>query len=183
MSTPQMAPSRPPSPEDFRKRFDTAVAGLAAAIARLDPGPAAQLRRGPLAETGAPAFWLLLSRFDLTALSRDLDGWAAMLQGMAILTPKGGERTKPSAHDPAMPAGCALAGAKFSELRLARLLSAPGATRRDLALRACRMLARESARIDWRQMARLILFGDQATLRRVAADYYATLDRAARDGE
>lgn len=183
MSTPQMAPSPPPSPDDFGARLNSAAAGIAGAIARLDPGPAAQLRRGPLAEVGAPAFWLLLSRFDLMTFARDLEGWAAVLQGMAILTSKGRDRGKPSAHDPAMPVGRALSEAGFSELRLLRLLSAPGETRRDLALRACRMLARKSARIDWRQMARLILFGDQATSRRIAEHYYSTLDRAAPDDE
>ncbi len=183
MSTPEVAPSLRPSPEDFGPRFDSAVAGLASAIARLDPGPAAQLRRGPFAEAGAPAFWRLLTRCELDRLAADPEGWAAVIQGMAILTPRGGDRARPSAHDPATPAGRALAAAGFSELRLARLLSTPGATRRDLAHRACRMLARYGARIDWRQMARLILFGDQGTLRRVAADYYTALDRAARDTE
>lgn len=77
-----------------------------------------------------------------------LEGWALVMQGMAILTPKGSAHTMPSAHDATMAAGRALAEADFSELRLARLLFAPGKTRHDLSLRACRMLARDSTRID-----------------------------------
>lgn len=184
-----------PSPTADRRQLGDEVEALAADIARLDPGPLAQLRRGALQGAGAPAFWTLLARHGLAPIEGSLEGWAAVMQGIAIMTPRGRDRPRASPHDRSAPLGRQLATggdpdwgksgeprAAFSELRLARLLEAGGAARRDLALRACRMLARHEARVDWRQMARLILFpdGSERTARQVARSFYETLDRQRR---
>jgi len=174
------------SPSSERE-FDLgrAVAALSRDIARLAPGPLAQLRRGALRGAGAPAFWSLAERHRLPSEGERRDRWAAVMQGMAIMTPRGDARrtgAKVSTHDSGAPLGWQLAAgedgrAAFSELRLLRLLNATGEARRDLALRACRMLASRDMRCDWRQFARLILYDDAAeTARRVAYDYFAEVD-------
>lgn len=188
-------PQPTPSPPAERSGLDATIAALAADIARLDPGPLAQLRRGALHGAGAPAFWMLLARHRLTAVRTSLDDWAAVMQGMAVMTPRGNDRQKASPHHPGNPLGRMLATggdpewgrgrearAEFSELRLARLLEAGGPARRDLALRACRMLGRHGTRIDWAEMARLILFADRSgqVARRVARSYYDALERQRR---
>lgn len=190
-STPNTATRRPTSKQDF----DQVIADLAKDVARLDSGALAALRRGALVGAGAPAFWTLLARHDLSAVRRDIDGWAAVMQGMALMTPRGRDQNRPPAHDPRMPLGRALANGGtteregpsspplFSELRLARLMASKGMIRQDLALRACRMFASHEVRINWSQMARLILDGDEYTARRIARDYYGTLDRRVRQDQ
>ena len=67
-----------------------AIPKIAMEIARLDPGPAAALRRGPRSGAGAAAFWKLLARYDPVGAKRNESGWAALIQAIAILTPKAG---------------------------------------------------------------------------------------------
>ena len=95
------------------------VSRLAREISRLTPGPAAALRRGPLSGAGAAAFWQLMATHQ--PRTNDEAGWAALIQGIAILTPKGTDPNKKSAHEYRFPMGSALSKAEFSELRLARL--------------------------------------------------------------
>ncbi len=149
------------------------VSGLAGEIARLTPGPAAALRRGPLSGAGAAAFWKLLATYQPG--TNDEMGWAALVQGIAILTPKGTDSNKKSAHEYRFPMGSILSKAEVSELRLARLLNAPKEIRRDLAVRLCRRLSRtEHNRFNLETLARFILFADDETDRRIARDYYRT---------
>ena len=149
------------------------VSTLAWAIARLDPGSAAALRRGPLTGAGAAAFWKLTAEHAPRGARNNEAGWAALLQAIAILTPKGAEANRRPAYEPTIRMGAALCDAGVSELRLARLLSAPKEMRRDLAVRLCRRLsATEYDRFDLRTLARLILVGDDKTNRRIARDYY-----------
>ena len=147
------------------------VSGLAGEIAKLTPGPAAALRRGPLSGAGAAAFWQLMATHQ--PRTNDEAGWAALIQGIAILTPKGTDPNKNSAHEYRFPMGSVLSRAEFSELRLARLLNAPKEIRRDLAVRLCRRLSRtEHNRFNLETLARFILFADDDTDRRIAHDYY-----------
>ena len=147
------------------------VFGLAAEIARLTPGPAAALRRGPLSGAGAAAFWQLMATHQ--PRTNDEAGWAALIQGIAILTPKGTDPNKKSAHEYRFRMGTVLHQAEFSELRLARLLNAPQEIRRDLAVRLCRRLSRtEHNRFNLGTLARFILFADDETDRQIARDYY-----------
>ena len=70
------------------------IARLAGYISRLDPGPAASLRRDPLAGSGSAAFWDLIARNDISAGGQYLERWATVVQSMAILTPRGRTRQK-----------------------------------------------------------------------------------------
>lgn len=161
------------------------VARLAGEIAVLDPGAAAALRRGPQSGAGAAAFWKLLSRHGPAhELDRSReDGWGTLIQAIAILTPKGGNRNgapEVSAHEPRIAMGAALHDADISELRLARLLAAPEQMRRTLTVRLCRRLAAaDQRRFDLRTLAHFILNGGDAG-RRIARDYYRAQAAAGR---
>ena len=151
---------------------------LATEILHLDPGSAAALRRGPLNGAGAAAFWRLLARHDLPGTER----WAALVQAIAILTPKGREPTRLSAHNDALSLGEALQKARVSDLRLARLLGAPPSLLPELAVRTCRRLAAtEFNRFDLVTLGQFLLSRDNAhATRRIAHDYYRSAFAAMR---
>ena len=164
------------------------VARLAVAIAALEPGPAAALRRGPQNGAGAAAFWKLFAQYGPEfELGRDREeSWGALIQAIAILTPKGRSRDsapKEPAHDPRTAMGAALHDARVSELRLARLLTASQRMRRILVVRLCRRLAAaDQRRFDLRTLANFILYGQEAG-RRIARDYYRAHTVAVRQTE
>ena len=164
------------------------VARLAQEIAALEPGPAAALRRGPQNDAGAAAFWKLLTRYgpDYELDSDREERWGALVQAIAILTPKGRSRNnapKEPAHDPRKAMGAALHDARVSELRLARLLTASQRTRRTLVVRLCRWLAAaDQRRFDLRTLAQFILYGDDAG-RVIAKEYYRAQTVAGRHSE
>ena len=150
------------------------IVRLAGRIARLAPGPAAALRRGPLVQAGSAAFWQLMAENDIRVGEKRLTRWATVVQAIAILTPKGRDPAKLSAHDGSNPMGTAVYQAGISDLRLARLLSARGAMRSDLVIRACRRLsAKQVIRFDLRTMAKLVLFDDENEARWIARKYYS----------
>ena len=150
------------------------IARIAERIAHLDPGSTAALRRGPRAGAGAAAFWQIMASHAPEGLGRNEAGWAAVLQAIAILTPKGADADRQSAHTPAVPMGAALRDASVTELRLAALLNARAAKRAEHAVRLCRRLARtEQRRFDLRTLARFILYGTDDTARRIAREYYS----------
>ena len=154
-------------------RLREMIPKLASAIAGLDPGPVAALRRGPFAGAGSAAFWKLLTEYAPNEAARNEAGWAALVQAIAILTPKGRAAGKPSAHG-RLPMGNALYNARLSEVRLARLLAATTALRRERTIRACRQLAAgEHHRFDLVTLAHFILFGDEQTTRTIAREYYS----------
>lgn len=161
------------------------IARLAREIATLDPGSAAALRRGAQHGAGAAAFWKLLVGYaPARELSRNEDeAWSALIQAIAILTPKGRrdeEGATLSVHDPQTPMGRALHEAGVSELRLARLLTARPNMRRTLAVRLCRRLAAaDLRRFDLRTLAYFIQSGGEAG-RRIAKDYYRAQAAAGR---
>ena len=173
----------PPSEPDFRGK----IVQLAGAISRLEPGPAASLRRDPLAGSGSAAFWHLMAKYGIHPGHRKLRRWAAVIQAIAILTPKGrrdSEGPKPSPHDGAAPMGTALHQAGITEHRLARLLSARGRMRRDLVVRTCRRLAaKDPVRFDLRTLARFVLSDGDCAARWIARHYYAAHVRAARTSD
>ena len=147
---------------------------LAQEIAILDSGSAAALRRGPLAGAGTAAFWSLSAKYMLAA-NREIE-WAAVVQAISILTPiaqsKDKERRQ-SAHNPSHPMGSAICGAKVSDQRLARLLAAKGAMRRDLLMRVCRRLRNtEHRRFDLRTLGWFVVYGTEDTDRQIARSYY-----------
>ena len=168
-----------------RPTMGETVARLAAEIAILDPGAAAALRRGPQSGAGAAAFWKLVTRH---GPARELDrsredAWGTLIQAIAVLTPKGTNRNeapKGSVHEPRIAMGAALHDADVSELRLARLLTAPEQMRRTLTVRLCRRLAAaDQRRFDLRTLARFILDGGDAG-RCIARDYYRAQAAAGR---
>ena len=164
------------SPREPREEpsVNKTVSSLARAILHLDPGSASALRRGPLAGAGAAAFWKLAAEHAPGGATRNEAGWATLFQAIAILTPKGSEIHRRSAHDPAVPMGATLRDAEVSELRLARLLSAPNNVQRQLAVRLCRRLSgTDHGRFHLGTLASLILFGNEETSRRIARDYYS----------
>ena len=157
----------------------TLIVRLAGDVGRLAPGPAAALRRGPLEGAGSAAFWQLLAKYDTGHGDRSLVRWASIIQAIAILTPKGRSDER-SAHDGRKPMGVALAEAEISEVRLARLLSARSAMRRDLVVRTCRRLsAGGPPRFNLRTLVKFILYeNDEHHARVIARDYYREATRA-----
>lgn len=170
----------PLEPEDRSADLGLTIVRLAAQIARLKPGSAAALRRGPLEGEGCAAFWQLMADNGIEGRAGDLPRWAAIMQAIAILTPRGGDEKKRSAHDGRKPMGAALAEANISELRLARLLSARGEMRRDLAIRTCRRLSgNESVRFDLRTLANFMLReNDKSQAHWIARHYYRIASKA-----
>ena len=157
-----------------------AVPKIAMEIARLDPGPAAALRRGPRNGAGAAAFWKLLARYSPVGAKHNESGWAALIQAIAILTPKGRDPDKRSAHDYSLPMGQVLHSARISDLRLARLLAASPDLRSELVIRICRRLATtEFNRFNLVTLGYFVMYGGDSTDRRIARDYYRA-DAAAR---
>ena len=155
---------------------------IAAEIARLEPGPAAALRRGPLAGAGAAAFWQLLARYEPVGSTRNEAGWAAVIQSIAVLTPRGRDSDKQPAHDHSCSMGKALHGARLSELRLARLLGVAPDLRPELVVRTCRRIAgSEYRRFNLVTLARFVLFGDEDAARQIARDYYRAESSAERE--
>ena len=150
------------------------VPRLASDIARLDPGSAAALRRGPLAGAGAAAFWKLLASNDMGL--HDAEAWAPVVQAIAILTGVGRNAAgaRESAHDPKHSMGAALFGTGLSDLRLARLLASRGDLRRELLVRTCRRLSRDTQhrRFDLRTLGWFAVYGSEETDRHIARDYY-----------
>ncbi len=182
MSTEHRPMSSDPLPSD--SDIIGKIVRMAGDISRLPPGPAASLRRNPLAGSGNAAFWYLLAKNEIHPGRELLERrWATVVQAIAILTPKGRadkDRPKPSSHDGAAPMGTSLHEAGVSEHRLARLLSARGEMRRDLVIRTCRRLAAtEAPRFDLRTLARFVLFEDESQARWIARKYYAAHARAA----
>ena len=150
------------------------VARIARAVLMLDPGSAAALRRGPLVGSGAAAFWKLTAEHAPGPAAKNEVGWGALIQAIAILTPKGTDPGRRPAHDPSVSMGAALHDARLSELRLARLLGAAKEMQRDLAVRLCRRLSgTDHGRFHLGTLARLILFGNEETNRKIAREFYS----------
>ena len=77
--------------------------------------------------------------------------------------------------------GAAVHDAEVSDVRLARLLTAPQKMRRTLSVRLCRRLATaEQRRFDLRTLAYFVLSSDDSAGRRIAKDYYRAQAQARR---
>ena len=150
------------------------VAHIAETVLNLDPASAAALRRGPLAGAGAAAYWKILARLDVRAGPANEAAWAALIQAIAVLTPKGKRPERQSAHNPAIPFGAVLHAAEISELRLARLLNTPRSLRPEASVRICRRLAASAGhnRFNLKDIYELLLNKRDWPLRKIARDYY-----------
>ena len=163
----------PQSSRTARGHLHEIVPRLASEITRLDPGSAAALRRGPLDGSGVAAFWKLMTEHVPDVTTKQETGWATLVQCIALLTPKGREPTKKSAHEHSVPMGQALHKAGLSEVRLARLLAAPQDMRQTFSVRLCRWLATgDQNRFNLVTLGQFILFGDDSTDRRIAREFY-----------
>ena len=146
------------------------IPSMAGQIARMNPGARAALRRGPMAGAGVAAYWQLAAAYDIGTRQRE---WAAIVQCIAILTPKGSPGGLHSPHLRSRPMGAALFKSGISDSRLATLLNAPTSLRPNFAVRLCRRLARgEFARFNLVTLARYVLFGKGETDQILAQTYY-----------
>lgn len=173
-----------------KKRLDQAVFDLAAHLARLPPGPLAELRR-MTPGTGNGAFWRVYFLPELELADQrgtDVD-WEWIVHALALLTPSGRDPGKRSAHDGRVPLGQALYMIGVSEARVAQVLEAGPGRRRDYLLRLVRMLAREQAVFNTADLAGLLLpdVADPASgadpLRRLARTYYAAEAAAKKEND
>lgn len=178
-----------PSPEAApRKSLNDAVFGLGVHLARLPPGPLADLRRMQPG-TGVGAFWRVYFAPDvaLDGQAGDAFAWEWVVHALALLTPTGNDPEKRSAHDGKVPLGQALHGIRVSEARVSQVLEAALDQRRDHLLRLVRMLAREGVRFNTVDLARLLLFpqadprAKDNALRRLAQTYYAAEAAASKE--
>lgn len=149
------------------------VARIAETILHLDPASAAALRRGPLAGAGAAAYWKILAQLDVRVGPSNEWAWAALVQAIAVLTPKGNRSDRQSPHNPTLPFGAALHAADISELRLARLLNSPRPLRPEASVRICRRLVSAGqGRFDLRDLYGVLLNERGWPVRKIARDYY-----------
>jgi len=151
-----------------KKSATKIIRNLSRCVSKSGSGTLAALRRGPLEGQGVAAFWKLVATLDLNPV----DDWAAIVQCIAILVPKGGKKVDP--HQSEIGMGTVLHSACISELRLTALLSAPRKERRILLPRICRRLASkaEHAQFNLSDLAYLILSNKQKFAWKVAKDYY-----------
>lgn len=173
---------------------------LSRKLPRLSTGDRARLRRGPLdaGEAGAPAFWKLAAheKYGFAATPE----WAAIVQAMAILTPRpaDGDDNPKGPHDLSNRLGKGLCDGGnaswgqvssdprpvLSELRLAKMLAAKGNLRRELVVRAAKIMAKSGAPVNCADLARFILDeNSDEPARQIARNYYARLSRAENNGK
>lgn len=176
-----------PDPEgSVRKSLDDAIFRLGVALAKLPPGPLARLRRASPGD-GIGDFWQVYYANGLNDQPGcDLE-WEWVVIALALLTPTGTDPQKRSIHRTGTPLGQALFLARVSETRVAQVLNATLPQRREALMRLVRMLARERAEFDTRDLARLLLFADADPaapgnpLRHLAKTYYAAEAAAMKD--
>lgn len=170
-------------PADRRRRgyLQTVIPEMAREISRFEPGPAAQLRRGPAKGAGAVAFWQLLGKVGAAGAVRNEDDWAAVVQAIAILTPRCRRFMTKSAHGPT-PMGRALDDRGIGDVRLARFLSTRQRQRGEAAVRMCRRLAASGAEpFDLVTLGCYVLAGPGQTDRRIAREFYQAREKRTAD--
>lgn len=140
---------------------------IAAAIAAADPGEKADARRmGP---GGSALFWRQVARLGIPQGQEAK--WILFTRLVALMTPASRDK---SIHDAGRPLGAAMAEAGLSEQRFARLLAARGAARDDALERTVRMMARKLPGVDVGDLARAVLWPDDAS--HLARRYYEKTD-------
>ena len=200
------AATETPSEEPKRPSWEDQVVALAGQLAnpRFPAPDLARLRRLNPEQPHEPLFWSLLAQIDPPPTGAFAEAkWAAVIQGIALMTPNQGRGRPqppagwwPSAHTPETPAGTALCRGGdprpgnprpyYAEARLELLLAAEGSRLRELYIQACRQLGQAGQPANCRQLARL-LFSDgvdpragQRLRQNLARDYYRGLRRRLR---
>lgn len=159
-----------PAPDD---RLADTIGHIVKVISsdRFPTGDRAALRR----MTPGQPLPLVFYRFALQHLpegwDRDQDrllDWVTIVAGIALMSP--------NAHRIDLPLGKALAEARYSEVRLERLLASEGSIRRILLLRAARFLAAKGSPCNWVDTAQLLLTRDpqkrEQVHKRIAKEFY-----------
>ncbi|CAM3537059.1 type I-E CRISPR-associated protein Cse2/CasB [Hydrogenibacillus schlegelii] len=143
-------------------------------------GDRAALRRMTPTQPPPLAFYHLAIQILPEDWDADLErrkDWQTLVAGMALMHPR--------IHEPRRGLGYALGDAKYSDLRLERLLAARGDGRRLLFLRAVRFLAAKGQAFDWTEAARFLLTRDaerrEDIHRQVAKDYYRAVNESQRE--
>lgn len=181
MSEPQ--PTAPAEPKSYVEW----LGGLPKQVAALQPGPRAHLRRWrPGRSELSPAFWrLYVTRPDgdekITSINaKELERIAVLLAALAETD--GLHRSHLEGGAPSF--GRALATCGFSEARLVRLLEARDEQRADGLLKTAGFLAAKAQPFVTTDLVHFACpLGDDALERRrhkIARDYYAALDAAAK---
>ncbi len=169
------------------KDLYTIINHIAHAISdqRISKGDLAELRRVNSDDFNRPSFWKIITNYVFyneqgqypsgDALSK----WAVILSGMA--------RMAPYHHDPGIKVGVALARNDFSESRLLRLLRSSGATFYDNIQRLCIFLASKGQKINWVELAKLVLTADpdkkEKIREEIAMDYYGRKEQEEQNNE
>lgn len=163
-----------PAPQQAERSSLTSTIGHIAGTICSNSFPSSNRARLRRITSGQP-LPLAFIHFGVAHLPEDweyqIDDWAALVSGLAIMAPH--------AHRPGYGLGRALAETSYSEARLERLLGASGDTRRALLLRAARYLAAKQMPCDWLDATRLLLTCDTAKLDAIrltiARDYFSNL--------
>lgn len=147
-------------PEPEKENLDHIVGRLAGAVARLDPGRRATLRRMDAERDPPLEFIKLMVTLPIPRWEHNPRAWQTLVAGMTLFDP-------PPAGTRSSRLGRALAEGGFSEARLERLLAAQGAAGRRLFLRACRFLATRGMPINWLDAAQFLLATDPQRARNI----------------
>lgn len=162
-----------------RTGLSDAINRIAAALRRNGAaGARASLRRLHWDDPTSPAYWRFLTEYVQEAGLLPADGegrhdvevsWAAILAATAQLA---------DLHRPGRALGLALAAARFSELRLVRLLRARDRALLENVRLAARYLAAKGEYVDCADLAWLVLGhggpSGEKMCRDIARDYYAS---------
>jgi CRISPR type I-E-associated protein CasB/Cse2 len=182
MSHPELVAA--PAGEPPRARFRQAVHAIAKEIEddRIPTGDQAALRR----EQAGPAFWRLAVRLlepagllvpgDGSSARRQERRWVAIVAALA---------RAPGSHRPGRRVGQALAEAEIAEARVLRLARAQDEALLEAVRAVAHQLATAGVRVDWSDVAELILSDgapwQEDVRRRLFLDYYRALQRGSRE--
>lgn len=162
-------------PEPQTPTLSDSVFRLAVAIARLEPGPLAKLRRMRPDDPGTAEFWSLALEHGIRT-----DGpgqrFVALL---ALLTPRGEPGGK-RLHDGGIPFGKAIAASGYPETRLLRFLATPFEMRAEGLEAMVRWLAAKGHDgVNCVDLAALLWFDDTERKleheRRLARSYFSEI--------
>ncbi|MFZ1107584.1 MAG: type I-E CRISPR-associated protein Cse2/CasB [Rhodomicrobium sp.] len=199
-----------PGTDTFRRRrkYVREIGYLSKRLPTVSTGDRARLRREAVGRkgVGSPGLWRLLVGlgFKIEKTSEEkIEKWATVMQAMAILTPRpahDGTLFEPHSGDDSRAFGRALcdggnlawdpkkpdARPVVSELRLAKMLAAKGKLRRELVIRAAKIIAKSGAPVNCIDIAGFVLDEDQEwPANAIAKSYYARAgwDESEKDAE
>lgn len=151
--------------ETLPKTRGEQIAAIAGAVARLDSGGRAHLRRGDIGS----AYWQVWSAGGLDDVRGTLaERWTRLIIAIAHFIGTGSGQNIISKES----LGRTLSRAGISEIRFEKLISAPIQTRADLADRIVRQVAKNETSINLFDLADLYLNEEPRRLREIGAGFY-----------